>query len=115
MAILSRYGCASSTAAMSGNSAIDDHTSRWCGRAVAHSRAASLRSKARPSTSSYSASTTASGTRDLLLEPLHPPQAGVEPALRQERGVGPPLHHPAAVEHHDAIGTLGGPQPVRHQ
>src|SRR5207249_1739732 len=83
------------------------------GRAACQRRTASRRSKAVPRRSSNSWPT--SGTRDLLPEPLHPPEARVEPARGDEVLVPPLLHNPPGVQHDDPIGELGLAQPVSHQ
>src|SRR5437773_534112 len=77
------------------------------------SRPTGFRSKARPSRSSNS--TAASGTRDLLLELLDPPEPGVEAARADEVRVPPLLHDTSRVQHHDAVGELGCAQPVGHE
>src|SRR5260370_1151916 len=78
-------------------------------------RATSRRSKALPSRSSNSRSRPGSGTRDLLLELLDPPEPCVEPARAEELRVAAGLHHASRVEDDDPVGRLGRAEPVGHE
>src|SRR5205823_12230320 len=115
MAILRRYGWASSAAAISGKRSVEPAMSARWGRAACQSRATSPRSKALPNFSSGSRSRERSGTRDLLLQLLDAPEPRIEPARVEELRVAPRLHHAPLGEHDHAIGDLGGAQPVGHQ
>src|SRR5439155_122511 len=101
------------TSAISGKSpSAPPISDRWS-RAASHKRTTSLRSNARPRRSSNSWPT--SGTRDLLLELLDPPEARVEPACADEVLVPSLLHDTSGVQHHDTVGELRRAQPVGHQ
>src|SRR6185503_19216105 len=56
--------------------------------------------------------TARSGDGDVLDE-LGPVQVGVQPALREQLGVGARLHDPPVVEDQDDVGVAHGGQPVR--
>src|SRR5437879_1760298 len=115
MATLSSHGWASSATAISGKRSIDPAMSPRCGRAACMRRTARRRSNARPSWSSASESYADSGTRDLLLELLDAPEAGVEPSPPQKLLVAARLDDASGVQHDDAIGRTGGAQPVSHE
>src|SRR5687767_9502032 len=115
MVTLSRYGCASSAAAMTGKSAIVASSSGRWGRAAAHRRRASRRSKARPRRSSASSKAAASGTRDLGFELLDPPQPRVPAAPSKKLLVRSLLDHASVLEDDDAIRDLRRAQPMRDE
>src|SRR5215470_2816679 len=108
-------GWASSTTATTGKSRSELAISPRCGRAASTSRAASRRSKARPRCSSDSGSQAESGTRDLFLQLLDAPQAGVDTAPAQKFLVAAALDHSPSVEHDDAARRARGAQPMRHE
>src|SRR3990170_4377627 len=106
IAIFKRYGCASSAAEIRGKSSTEPPISARGGRAACQRRATSRRSKAFPSRSSSSWSGPTSGTADLLLELLDPPEPRVDPAGLHELVVTARLDDAPLGEHDDAGGRL---------